>query len=898
MLKRLVLAGLVLAVCAPLVFADAPKTGVVTGTVVDPDGAALPGATVRLVTEQGDMTSISNADGEFRFVFIAPGDYTVRADLEGFQSTEGIITVSAGGRTAVELRLGGVVGGEIVVTGETPLVNRYDVTGGGALTTEEMTQVPAVGRFYLSNISFLPGVTNDFQSQRYWGFNPEVEGNTGGRNSFFLDGVDVSFARQAGGTRLLVASFAVAETKLEATGADAQYGRMIGGAVSTVLRSGTNQWHGEAVWYARNLDWDENYEVTPVLMPDERKDSYEISLGGPIVRDKLWFFVADSERNAPVAAVLPSGEFYDQTVINESTVAKLDFRPSASHSLTLTYLESPFTNPGNTVTGAELATTWIADWGGDFFSLGWDWAISDSLFLETKVAAQNTITNRIAPHESIDPSADPNRPAGNNWTYRDQLTRLYWNGYSSINIGDVEFPRDQFNTSLNWFSGAHDVKAGLDYQEVEWQSVVATRPRVQGRGYNPDLPGGYATPLYVDKYYGTAEGDIAINPTENLAVYVRDRMSFNRWTFNLGLRYESQTHENDFGAVTVDDSAVYPRLNAVYDVKGDGSMLLSGTAGRYMYQIPQDWSANFNASPTGRARFDRWGWNPATEAYDRLVASNPPAEPGGDVAQVGTTHKDELTFGFDWAFHPDWAFKVKAVYWEMNDTPTIYEQQDAAGAVISVAEKNPWATGERNSFHFTLTRRFKNNWMVGAGYSYSSTEGTCELPPVAGLGCSPQVGELIDVVDPDTGVPYSLQNYDGRFFTDRPHVFKGRGMYLMPLGKRHTLNIGAYFSLQDGAAYALTAVRPVLDGAASIFTYLEPRGSKRNPRQKELNLNLEWQFPIVKTLEGAVRLEAVNVTNEQVLIGTLGLTTTGNPMPTSATQPTTSGPATSGSWPG
>jgi hypothetical protein len=181
-----------------------------------------------------------------------------------------------------------------------------------------------------------------------------------------------------------------------------------------------------------------------------------------------------------------------------------------------------------------------------------------------------------------------------------------------------------------------------------------------------------------------------------------------------------------------------------------------------------------------------------------------------------------------------------------------------------------------------VNRRFKNNWMVGAGYTYSSTEGTCYLPSVAPFGCAPQVGALIDVVDPVTGEPLSLINYDGNLFTDRPNVFKLRGMYLLPLGKGHSLNIGGYFSLMDGTAWTRTEEVDVLDGQATIDTYLEPRGSNRNPRQKELNLNLEYQFPIFKTLEGAVRVEAVNATNEQALIGTVGLETSGNPTPTSA----------------
>ena len=102
------------------------------------------------------MTAVTGADGGFRFVFLEPGRYTVHADLQGFQSADGVISVAAGGRASVELHLSEAMGEEILVTGETPLVNKYDATAGGSISTEELSAVPTTARNYIQAIDFLP----------------------------------------------------------------------------------------------------------------------------------------------------------------------------------------------------------------------------------------------------------------------------------------------------------------------------------------------------------------------------------------------------------------------------------------------------------------------------------------------------------------------------------------------------------------------------------------------------------------------------------------------------------------------------------------------------------------------------------------------------------------------
>jgi len=774
------------------------------------------------------------------------------------------------------------------VTAETPMISRYDVTAGGSVSTDEINLVPAESRNIQATVAFLPGVSVNAQSQSYYGHQPQVEGEWGGRTAYYVDGVDTTFARLSGATRLFVPSFTMEQVKLESTGADAQYSRVVGGVVNQSLRSGTNQFHGGVTWYARNLDWDENYELTPVAMPDDRKDSWELSLGGPVVRDRLWFYLAYGDRADPGSQLLADGEtFFDNGMQYEVALVKLDWRPSERHKLNATYIDNPNLVATGCPTCADIYTVYRGAWGADMANLGWDWMISDNLLLETHIALQGTIADRMTVADSPTDGPDPWRPDGNAYAYQDQLTRLYWNGIAlRLGLGNVSFPRDQANVSVNWFMGNHDIKAGIDYQKVGWQSDQTANPRVIGRGYNPAAPGGFTQPRYFREYLGPQNtGEPSQNDSEMFSLFVRDRFTTSRWTFNLGLRADKQQHWTDVGVVTVDTTDLAPRLAAVYDVKGDSRLLVSATDNRFVIQVPQNWTQQWNETPSGLNYYDQYNWNPATQAYDMYDPARSPRPPeAGDIPLVDPWTKDEFTVGLDWAFHKLWAFKTKLVYWQQEGFTDSSNQLDENLAVVQVIGNNQLSESERKAIHLTLQRRFRNNWSIAVNYTYSETEGNCSMSEQA-RGCDLGFGNYLDVPDPETGVPASVVNRWGPLSTDDTHVFKIRGLYRLPVGKGHALSVGGSALFNSGEPWQLIEnVDVVVDGVpvAQTTMFLEPRGSRRTPTYKQLNLNLEWGFPISGSMAGAIRGQINNVTNEQEWIGVVGSTLqTGEPANTS-----------------
>ena len=160
-MKRVFLATLLSLLVATVGFADAPETGNVQGKVTDASGPALPGVTITLEGPRGSQAAISQDGGAYRFALLPPGEYKIKAELEGFQATEASTTVTAGRTTEVNLRLTLGTSEEITVTSEAPMVDKFNVTAGSTVTSEVGQEVAGSTRTYYGVINTLPGVSSD-----------------------------------------------------------------------------------------------------------------------------------------------------------------------------------------------------------------------------------------------------------------------------------------------------------------------------------------------------------------------------------------------------------------------------------------------------------------------------------------------------------------------------------------------------------------------------------------------------------------------------------------------------------------------------------------------------------------------------------------------------------------
>jgi hypothetical protein len=281
---------IVLAAIAPV--SAQITSGTVSGTVKDPQGGVVPGATVVLINDaQGTRSApvVTSGTGDFVFVNVTSGTYTIEVEMPSFKTLKRSgVAVSPGSRVALgtlTLDLGGTT--EVVnVKGETPVIQSGSGERSFTVSPEEVEALPLADRNFATLASLAPGVDG---TSRIGG---------GGATNFMMDGIGTM---DTGSNRLLVAVnvSSIAEVKVLTSGYQAEYGRSSGLQITAVTKSGTNRFQGTAYDVERNSDWNSNSKQNklngdPKAITRQRDWGY--SIGGPVGkpggRNKLFFFYA------------------------------------------------------------------------------------------------------------------------------------------------------------------------------------------------------------------------------------------------------------------------------------------------------------------------------------------------------------------------------------------------------------------------------------------------------------------------------------------------------------------------------------------------------------------------------------------------------------------------------
>ncbi len=302
----LALAGLVMALVVgllPPASAQEVSAGI-TGVVSDPSGAAIVGATVTAKdADRGfEYTTETNASGVYVFPRIPGGTYELSVEAQGFRKyvqTGLTLEVNQRARVDVSLQIGAVTE-TIEVTGEAPLLNTDTTIVGQTVDSTNLTETPLASRNYIELTLLTPGTTTtslagmrDSQRSGYGDSRPYVNGNRAQANNFLLDGIDNNQVSD-NYTAYQPNVDAIQEVKMITNNASAEFGNFQGGIMNIIMKGGTNQFHGTAFEFFQNdklnaNNWARNWnglERTPV-----RLNTFGGTFGGPIARDKLFFFV-------------------------------------------------------------------------------------------------------------------------------------------------------------------------------------------------------------------------------------------------------------------------------------------------------------------------------------------------------------------------------------------------------------------------------------------------------------------------------------------------------------------------------------------------------------------------------------------------------------------------------
>jgi len=287
--------------------AQAPGTGAIAGEVSDPSGAVLPNAHVSVVCKQTGFNRMTTttAEGSFRVPLLQPGDYSVVVDAAGFKqhSLPSVsVTVSETVEVKIKLELE-TVKSQVGVTAFTELAQTESSALGHATNEETIAALPLANRNYTQILALSPGVLVELPNASALGRNNQNVSANGARttsNNFQFNGIDANNLAQnsASGYQSEVgvavpAPDAIAQFKAQTGNYDAAYGRGAGANVDVIGKTGTNQFHGDAWEFFRNdvLNANDffskrNGQPRPVL----KQNQFGFTFGGPIVRDKTFFF--------------------------------------------------------------------------------------------------------------------------------------------------------------------------------------------------------------------------------------------------------------------------------------------------------------------------------------------------------------------------------------------------------------------------------------------------------------------------------------------------------------------------------------------------------------------------------------------------------------------------------
>jgi carboxypeptidase family protein/TonB-dependent receptor-like protein len=331
-------------------------TSRISGTVVGPDGAPLPGVTIEATNTETGLVQVTVTDGEgfFRVLNLPTGTYSVTASLDGFATATAEVRLLLGSTPTINFTLqSATVTETITVTAdELPVVEVTNTQVGTTIQSEQIENLPSSGRDFKNLVLLTP--ESRLESERG---NISLSGERGINTSITVDGVDYNnafFGGAVGGAEgrapLSISQESIKEFSVVTNGASVEYGRSGGGFVNIITKSGTNNLHGSVFYFDQPTSLIANFP-DGTEPREQSKEQYGGSLGGPIVTDKLFYFFSydnqDRSQTVPINAAnldadifgrfpqLSSPAQYVQTQDGWVAFGRLDYQASAAHRFML-----------------------------------------------------------------------------------------------------------------------------------------------------------------------------------------------------------------------------------------------------------------------------------------------------------------------------------------------------------------------------------------------------------------------------------------------------------------------------------------------------------------------------------------------------------------------------------
>lgn len=727
-------------------------TGGIAGSIAD--GA---GKTVLIENSSGFSREVPvDANGRYSLGNLPLGTYkvTVKQGGSAVESRENI-GITVGRNTEVSFGGGGTQTLDVVsVTGaRVQAIDVSSVDTRTVVTAQQLQQLP-LARNAEAIALLAPGVVNNsggFDNGPLGGSLPSFGGSAASENAYYLNGFNTTNTQNnLGGLTLPYG--AIDQQEIFTGGYGAQYGRSNGGVINQVGKRGNNDWHFGAavVWEPdslkasqKDLYWRPdslassstnaqygyaraaNGLYQPLSETEASSTTYSAYVGGPIFKDRLFFFLAAEKADSDGIRIAPNrdssngntGGYTDYEYEQKRWYAKIDWQITDNHLLELTGASDEYETGGKTYKydylnrerGAYYTDESKNEAGPTLYSAKYTGYFGDNITV-TALYGQLKTPDKLTPF-NYDPANGPvignidsQNPAYNGGTPIAGTQKI-----GSITSPDREYEKENLRLNLEWRLGDHRISVGVDNQDLKATEIgtVASGPGYSwtyGRTADPfgTAPGanglisqsaneaggiGAPSPGLVDPTYGS-QGYYVTKDTvnglnsydaEQKAYYIEDAWQVtDNFLLNLGLRRDEFTNYVPISHEPyIEVNAWSPRIGFSWDVNGDSSFKVFGNVGRYYLGLPLSAVGLFTASTNKSEYFTYKGINadgtpiistslgPAVSANSRFGRA---ADPRAAVVEdIKGENQDEIILGFSRELESGWVLGVRGTYRRLND---------------------------------------------------------------------------------------------------------------------------------------------------------------------------------------------------------------------------------------
>ena len=900
------------------------SSGDLYGRVTDNSGATLPGVTV--TAEAGGMrnTFITDADGAFRFLRLPPARYTVTAELAGFSPFRRQVEVNIGTSPEIDIVLNPQLSETVTVTGAAPLVDTREMGTSAVITQEEIESLPTARDPWVM-LQLTPGVLVD---------RVNVGGNKSGQQSYFIskgverhqtawniDGVNVTEMDETGTTTFYYDFGSLQEFQVVTSGADPSV-RTPGVQVNMVTKRGSNEFTGtgRVVWADEALQASATLPGT--IREGNRVDNVTemgVDFGGPIVRDRLWFYGAYGDNK--ISNITSSHLFPQRTELTNWT-GKLNAQPIANNNASLYYMFSD-----KTVNARDLSATRPPETARRQSGPGWvakleDTHVFSNNFVLTGLIARVDSGYKQEPRGGMDiepvwvNTAGLNGGAARGWhnTYRLSEQMLQQNNY-----------RADASTFFNTGSIAHEVKIGAGYrdQNTEWWviwpgNMTWTEYWVTSRGreYQYAVATRPAHPIYNGEYTDFYIGDTV--QLGNLTIQGGARYDLQR-AYNLASEIPANPVIPDILPATsypgderkLEWESITPKIGLTYAFGQQKQTVVKGNYSRYVDQLGSSeagannpfyddqglyyyWSdANgdkrvqrneldfeyggfyhFNLDPDNLAagapslgRVDYDNHDPTTTDEYSLGIQH---ELFSGFA-VGVTYTHRLRDNFIWNQYEKTRgagdFYTPADYvqagsleaitpWGAHVTVPYYHIPGSAQPTYYVARNRPDYTQTYDGIELMFQRRMANRWMARGQVTLGNWEQHIGPNGIQNPG---RILEGDGCYTCDGSAVASSSGSDG--YINARWSYSLSGLYQGPWG----INVGAVVTGREGYINGYNLRSPNVDGARRRYVIDDFEDHRFSDLfQLDLRLAKEFNLPAGRSFELSV--DGFNMTNDRTVL--------------------------------